>query len=109
MRGKTKEGAREMSSAGQVVPEMLLQIPEIVEVSQIISRGSLAPNELIKIRLPFLSANNRLALESYLSGLEEDYDYVTDLFVTTKEVVITIVPTTALLMILQRDGCFEVA
>ncbi len=93
-----------MSSTGQVVPEGLLEIPEIHELNQIVEQGILAPFDIIEVTLPPLSPEQRTILTVYLRTLEEDSDYLTEhhVFEDKEVILITMVPIKTMMLISGR-------
>ena len=99
LRGK-KKGKGSMSSPA--VPATLLAIPEILEIDQLIMRGSLAPDQFLEATLPPLSREQMAALEPYLQALEETEEFVTDFLFCSDKVLITIVPIAAVALYFER-------
>jgi len=84
------------------VPATLLAIPEILEIDQLLMRGSLAPDQFLEATLPPLSREQMAALGPYLQALEDTEEFVTDFLFCSDKVLITVVPITAVALYFEK-------
>lgn len=84
-------------------------IPEIVEIDRIITNGVLPPDEFIEAVLPQLSSAQRISLNAYLQNLEDNSEFVTETYFFGDQVMLLIVPITAMVMFLAECGAAGLA
>lgn len=90
-----------MGSPGSLsMPTVLCQIPEVVEINELLALG-LGPSDIVEAVLPPLSPEMRILLRQYLKQLEQSSNVLTELMVfdDMELVLITEIPVETMTLV----------